>query len=78
MNELLTNSFTRVFDILGYQLDKYPQAKALNKFVDGEWQGYSISEVQKGLMPCPAGCWKMVIKKEIWLPSSLKWVAPNG
>ncbi len=39
--------FTRVFDILSYQLDKYPQPKALNKFVDSQWQGYSTGELIK-------------------------------
>ena len=43
----ITASFTRVFDILNYQLDKYPQQKALNKFVNGKWKAYSIKEIQK-------------------------------
>ena len=47
MKEQSTNNFTRVFDILNYQIEKYPQAKALNKFVNGRWQGYSINDVQK-------------------------------
>jgi len=42
-----TTDFTRVFDILNYQLDKYPQAKALNKFVNGKWKAFSIKEIQK-------------------------------
>ncbi len=47
MKDESTAGFTRVFDILNYQLDKYPQKKALNKFVNGQWQGYSITELQK-------------------------------
>ncbi len=47
MNDGSTTSFTRVFDILNYQLNKYPQARALNKFVNGKWESYSINEIQK-------------------------------
>ena len=47
MKDRPITSFTRVFDILNYQLDKYPQKKALNKFVNGQWQGYSITEILK-------------------------------
>ena len=47
MKERTNANFTRVFDILDYQLEKYPQSKALNKFVNGTWQGYSISEIQQ-------------------------------
>ena len=47
MKDGTTTSFTRVFDILNYQLDKYPQSKALNKFVNGKWKAYSIKEIQK-------------------------------
>ncbi len=37
--------FTRVFDILQYQKSKYPQSKALNKFVNGAWKAYSLDEL---------------------------------
>ena len=47
MKEKLNTSFKRVFDILDFQIEKYPQQKALNKFTNGKWQGYSIFEVQK-------------------------------
>jgi len=39
--------FTRIFDILPYQLEKYPNATALNAFRGGRWIGYSIGEVQE-------------------------------
>ena len=38
--------FTRIFDILNYQKEKYPNPTALNFFADGKWQGYSIHVVQ--------------------------------
>jgi len=36
----------RVFDILDYQIIKYPQKKALNKFENGVWNNISIHDVQ--------------------------------
>lgn len=47
MEEHTTIDFTRVFDIIGYQQKKYPQSKALLQLKNGQWEGYSISEVQK-------------------------------
>lgn len=41
--------FTRVFDILAYQQQKYPQALALNGFVDGKWRGYSLQEIRESV-----------------------------
>ena len=40
--------FTRVFELLAYQQQKYPQSKALATFRDGSWVGYSIEDVQHG------------------------------
>ncbi len=37
--------FTRIFDIVEYQVKKYPQKKALNYFSGGEWRSLSIHEV---------------------------------
>lgn len=39
--------FTRIFDILSYQQEKYPNATALNSFRAGKWVGISIQEVQQ-------------------------------
>ena len=39
-------NFTRIFDILKYQQEKYPNQTALNFFADGKWQGYPIQVVQ--------------------------------
>ncbi|MDH4058333.1 MAG: long-chain fatty acid--CoA ligase, partial [Cyclobacteriaceae bacterium] len=41
------NNFTRIFDVLTYQQDKYPNNKALNAFVKGNWKAYSIDEIKK-------------------------------
>ena len=39
--------FTRIFDIISYQLEKYPNATALNAVEKSGWKGYSIQEIQK-------------------------------
>lgn len=39
--------FTRVFDILSYQREKYPQHEALLSFRDGQWVGLPIETIQK-------------------------------
>ena len=44
-----SSDFTRIFDILTYQREKYPNATALNSFVDGGWKGYSIDQIQKSV-----------------------------
>jgi long-chain acyl-CoA synthetase len=38
--------FTRVFDILTYQQEKYPQQAALSFQQDGKWKSLSIQEIQ--------------------------------
>lgn len=40
-----SDNFTRLFDVLAYQLAKYPNEKALNESVNGLWKGYSIQEI---------------------------------
>jgi long-chain acyl-CoA synthetase len=42
-----SSDFFRVFDILTYQWEKYPNATALNAYEDGKWRGYSIQEIQQ-------------------------------
>lgn len=37
-----SSDFTRIFDILQYQAEKYPNPNALNAMVDGRWSNYSI------------------------------------
>ncbi len=39
--------FSRVFEIIDYQIQKYPQRKAVNGYVDGSWKSYSINELKK-------------------------------
>lgn len=41
-----SSNFIRIFDILLYQQEKYPNSKALNACVAGSWKGYSIGEVR--------------------------------
>jgi long-chain acyl-CoA synthetase len=38
--------FTRVFDLLAYQKEKYPNNKALNSFSSGQWHGVSTEQIQ--------------------------------
>ncbi|MBX2946203.1 MAG: long-chain fatty acid--CoA ligase [Cyclobacteriaceae bacterium] len=42
-----SSNFQRVFDIVLYQQQKYPNANALNYYTGATWHGYSIHEVQK-------------------------------
>jgi long-chain acyl-CoA synthetase len=45
VNKKQGNDFTRVFDLLAYQRDKYPNAKAVNAVELNVWKSYSIEEV---------------------------------
>lgn len=40
-----SDNFTRLFDVLAYQLAKYPNEKALNTSENGVWKSYSIQEI---------------------------------
>lgn len=48
MSSVHSPDFTRVFDVLEYQLKKYPQHKAINDREQGEWKSYSIHDLQQG------------------------------
>lgn len=39
------HNFSRVFDILAYQAERYAQDRAVNSFIDGAWHGISITEL---------------------------------
>lgn len=39
--------FNRVFDLLPYQQEKYPQPKSLNQWEDDHWVHYSTEQIQK-------------------------------
>jgi long-chain acyl-CoA synthetase len=43
----MSRAITRVFDILEYQNEQYPQKKALNTFINGAWKGISTGDLQK-------------------------------
>ncbi|MBK5278137.1 MAG: long-chain fatty acid--CoA ligase [Bacteroidia bacterium] len=47
--------FTRIFDILNYQKEKYPNQHALNSFFAGQWHGISIQELQNRIDAL--SCW---------------------
>lgn len=40
------SDFSRIFDILQYQKEKYPNPEALNAFSSNKWQPVSIQEIQ--------------------------------
>ncbi len=41
-----TIDFARVFDLLAYQKEKYPNDKALNSFSSGQWRAISTEQIQ--------------------------------
>ena len=41
------SDFNRVFQILAYQKEKYPNTHALNAFEDGVWKNYPIQNIQE-------------------------------
>lgn len=47
MKHLASPNFTRVFDILAYQQERYPQRKALSGYDGHQWKSFSITEVIK-------------------------------
>ena len=52
---LANKQFTRVFDILAYQQDRYPQEKAVNRFKGKAWQPVSISALIEQTLT--VACW---------------------
>ena len=51
------SDFSRIFDILQYQKEKYPNPAALNAFADGKWQSMTIQEIQERVDA--VACWFM-------------------
>lgn len=49
------NQFTRVFDILTYQLARYPQENAVNMFYDNKWQPVSTGSLLE--QTANVACW---------------------
>lgn len=47
MENISAIDFTRVFDLVAYQQQKFPQQASLNSFVNGKWISYSTAEVQR-------------------------------
>ena len=49
------NQFTRVFDILDYQLARYPQENAVNMFAEDKWQPISTGKLIE--QTATVACW---------------------
>ncbi len=47
--------FTRVFDLISYQKEKYPNKTAFNYFQQGQWRGLSTEEIQNKINAL--SCW---------------------
>lgn len=42
-----SSDFSRVFELLDYQLERYPQAKAFNVYEADDWKGSSVQDVKE-------------------------------
>jgi long-chain acyl-CoA synthetase len=51
----IKNEFTRVFDILAYQLARYPQQNAVNTFNNNKWQHVSTAKLLE--RTATVACW---------------------
>ncbi|CAN5458699.1 long-chain fatty acid--CoA ligase [soil metagenome] len=49
------SDFTRIFDIIRYQTEKYPNETAINTFENGNWKGHSIQQIQQ--QADAVSCW---------------------
>jgi long-chain acyl-CoA synthetase len=67
-----TINFTRVFDLVAYQLKKYPQKNCLNSFVNGKWINLSTDEVQK--KTDDVSCWLL---NQGYMPGDVVVVVPT-
>jgi long-chain acyl-CoA synthetase len=47
--------FTRVFELIHYQKEKYPNQKAFNSFLQGQWKSHSTEEIQNKINAL--SCW---------------------
>ncbi|NOS54990.1 MAG: long-chain fatty acid--CoA ligase [Cyclobacteriaceae bacterium] len=47
--------FTRVFELIHYQKEKYPNQKSLNYFLQGQWKSLSTEEIQNRVNAL--SCW---------------------
>jgi long-chain acyl-CoA synthetase len=55
---------TRVFDLLPYQLEKFPQEVMFSMKINGEWKGQSTQEVKKIADELSLGFLKLDLKKD--------------
>ena len=47
ITRISSSDFTRIFDILAYQQNKYANANALNSYSNGKWQSFSIHHIKQ-------------------------------
>ncbi len=57
-------NYTRLFDILPYQLDKYPQDAALVSKENGQWRKYSTQECLDTIRKFSLGLMSLGVKKD--------------
>ncbi|MBS1575606.1 MAG: long-chain fatty acid--CoA ligase [Bacteroidetes bacterium] len=65
----------RLFDVLDYQLQKFPQKNMLNAKVNGEWKGYSTMEVQTIANRFSAGLLKLGVNGNNFTPEGSHKIA---
>jgi long-chain acyl-CoA synthetase len=65
----------RLFDVLSYQLQKFPKADMLNAKTNGQWKGYSTAEVQKIVNRFSAGLLKLGVDANNFTPEGSDKIA---
>ncbi|MCW3119594.1 MAG: O-succinylbenzoic acid--CoA ligase [Chitinophagaceae bacterium] len=65
----------RLFDVLAYQLQKFPKADMLNAKTQGQWKGYSTAEVQKTVNRFSAGLLKLGVNANNYTPEGSDKIA---
>ncbi|MGC4035178.1 MAG: long-chain fatty acid--CoA ligase [Chitinophagaceae bacterium] len=65
----------RLFDVLSYQLQKFPKKNMLNAKVNGQWKGYSTHEVQILANKFSAGLLKLGVNGNNFTPEGSDKIA---
>jgi len=65
----------RLFDVLSYQLEKFPKKNMLNAKENGEWKGYGTAEVQTIVNRFSAGLLKLGINGNNFTPEGSHKIA---
>jgi len=71
--------FTRVFDLVDYQLRKFPQRASMNSFVNGKWVSFSTAAIQQQMdaVSCwllEQGCQKGDVVAVVPFMGSAEWI----